>query len=80
MYIPADYCDTAGVTAAGAAPRIRETRCELDPETVASLASIAHDGNIAILERNDLIDRYNAARAALMQLQQLQQKQEKAIP
>ena len=68
--IPTDYCDNAGAATAGAAPVIRETRCELDPTVVANLASIARDGDIAIIERNELIDRYNAARAALIQQKQ----------
>lgn len=76
VYIPAkpraDYCDRAIAAAAGASLSIREERCELDPATYEHLASIARDGDIAIIERNELIDRYNAARAALIALQQHQ--------
>ena len=68
--IPAGYCDNARATTAGTAPGIREERCELDPAVVERLAGIARDGDIAIIERNELIDRYNTARAALIQQKQ----------
>lgn len=50
-------------------------RCELDPEIVAALSAIARDGDIAIIERNELIARYRAAQAALQQLEQQRQQQ-----
>jgi len=45
-------------------------RAELEPTVVANLASIARDGDAAIIERNELLARYEAAQAALAQLQQ----------
>lgn len=55
-------------------------RCELDPEIVAALTDIARDGDIAIIERNELIARYRAAQAALQQLEQQRQQQQDSTP
>lgn len=63
--------EPAGAATARAAPLPDSAqRCELDPEIVAALSDIARDGDIAIIERNELIARYLAARSALQQLEQ----------
>lgn len=50
---PAFTCATCG-----------EDRAELDPAAGIALVELASDGNQAIRDRNELIDRYNAVRAA----------------
>lgn len=77
VYIPAKVpasaqCASAG--AAGIAAGHGEARAELDAATVAALAGIARDGDACIIDRNELIDRYNAARAALLALDAGQNK------
>lgn len=65
------HAATAGTTA-----QYPENAAELNAQTVADLASIARDGDSAIILLNEMIDRYNAARAAIQQLeQQLAQQQ-----
>ena len=75
VYIPVKTpvsakCSGPGDDTASTASPDGDTRAELDPEVVAALASIARDGDRCFIERNELIQRYNAARAALMQLEQ----------
>lgn len=63
---------SAGAATASATAELHATGCELDPQVVADLAAIARDGDIAIIERNELIARYNAAAAALQRLAEQQ--------
>ena len=48
----------------GSSPEPGETRAELDGETAQSLVSIAADGDRAIRDLNQCIDRYNAVRGS----------------
>lgn len=65
------HAATAGTTA-----QYPENAAELNAQTYEHLASIARDGDSAIILLNEMIDRYNAARAAIQQLeQQLAQQQ-----
>lgn len=74
VYIPAK-CPVSTNNAASAATASAtaghgQARAELDPTVVADLASIARDGDTCIVQLNEMIDRYQAAQAALEQLQQ----------
>lgn len=68
--VPASLEPAGAATARAPGAPGSAQRCELDPEVVAALSGIARDGDIAIIERNELIARYQAARSALQQLEQ----------
>lgn len=46
-------------------------RCELDAATVSTIANLTRDGDTAIMERNECIERYNQLAARLEELQRL---------
>lgn len=67
--VPVLHCGAAGTggTADPAGPAAGPARAELAPEAAVRLDRIASDGDDAIRELNTCIDRYAAARAAVMQ-------------
>lgn len=78
VYVPANTagCSASAATASAAAA-YPENAAGLDAATVEHLAGIARDGDTAIILLNEMIDRYNAARAALQQLEAQQQELDK---
>lgn len=61
-------CTPGPVPAEAAASQPEEARAELVPATAEDLAAIARDGDLAIVDLNDLIDRYDEARAVIDRL------------
>lgn len=57
-------CSPTVNTSPPAAAEPTETRTELAPAAGEDLAAIASDGDLAILDLNECIDRYNTVRAA----------------
>ena len=57
-------CSPTVYTSPPAAAEPTETRTELAPAAGEDLAAIASDGDLAILDLNECIDRYNTVRAA----------------
>ncbi len=61
--VPDATADSGSGVAAGSGG---EERTELDPATSLDLVAVTKDGDTSIIERNTLIDKYNACRAAKM--------------
>ena len=78
VYVPANTAGCSASAATATTPAAYpENATRLDAATVEHLAGIARDGDTAIILLNEMIDRYNAARAALQQLEAQQQELDK---
>ena len=62
-------CAPGPVPAEASASEHEEARAELTAAAAEDLAAIARDGDLAIVDLNDLIDRYEAAQQTLMRLE-----------
>lgn len=66
--VVAQTCPAGATADPSSAGQPQEARAQLEPAAAAALAAIVNDGNDAVIDLNQCIDRYNEARSAIARL------------